>query len=205
MRRDVKKAQFIFKENILGFLVWAYCDYYKMSAQEFDMRYGSCCYYFITKERSKNYHLSTVRKVVGVLSLNQNQANTFFVFCRQVNMDGVFPSEKMIPVSIQRITWLSHMLMACRIIKPFEPTYPIFGRDAIRIIEPLKNFESDFDKDPDFDVEELLRYTLKSMNEDEERHFRPIIIDDIKIKEAIDIEKEIYMNCVEKIRRKRNG
>lgn len=195
MRHDIKKAQIMFKENIIGFLVWAYCDYYKVSAQEFDMRYGSFCYYSITKEKPKNYHSKTVHRVFEALSLNSNQAKTLFMFWRQLNIEGVFPSEKMIPVAIQRITWLSHMLMACRIIKPF-----------LRNPEPIKNSESDFDKGPDFDVEEIFRCSFKLINEDEERHFRPIILDDIKIKEAIcDIEKEIYMNCVEKIRRNRNG
>lgn len=120
MRHDIKKAQIMFKENIIGFLVWAYCDYYKVSAQEFDMRYGSFCYYSITKEKPKNYHSKTVHRVFEALSLNSNQAKTLFMFWRQLNIEGVFPNEKPIPDDIKEIGWVSHMLVTCRIIKPPE-------------------------------------------------------------------------------------
>lgn len=102
MRNDVKKAIGMFHHNSIGLLIWLYCDYYKLSAQEFDKKAGSAYYYRLTKVKHTDYHSSTIRNVLSAIGLSREQYATFCVFSRRVKQEGIIA----IPASINNVVWI---------------------------------------------------------------------------------------------------
>ncbi len=128
MRNDVKKAIDMFDKNPLGLLIWVYCDYYKLSAQEFDRKAGKVYYYRLTKAVPISYHASTMYNVLSVVSLSRDQYAAFCVFRHKLKKEGMIP----LPELIKDVVWIRYLFEQCLIRLFLDPPPWAIGYDEMR-------------------------------------------------------------------------